>query len=129
MIFTFGIRLTPKGAVGWMRPPDGRLVEKRFRNGYALAAVSASRWIDDQIAIIRECEICDGNSPATIIDTRKRKPGRPSQGGPTPIRPVRIDDETWEQWKTAADELGTDVTALIKSGTDREIKVRKRRSR
>jgi hypothetical protein len=125
--FTFGIRLTPKGAVGWMQPPNGRLAEKRFRNGYAAAEVGASRWIDDQIAIIHEGEICDGHQPATIIDTRKRKPGRPSQGGPTPIRPVRIDDETWQRWKAAAAELGTDVTELIKAGTDREIKVRRRR--
>jgi len=57
----------------------------------------------------------------------ERKPGRPSQGGPTPIRPVRIDDETRERWKVDADELGTDVTELIRSGVEREIKVRRRR--
>jgi len=61
------------------------------------------------------------------MDT-KRKPGRQSQGGPTPIRPVRIDDETWKRWKDAAEELGTDVTEIMKAGTNREIKVRRRRS-
>ena len=59
----------------------------------------------------------------------KRKPGRPSQGSPTPIRPVRIDDQTWQRWKAAAEELGVSVTELIKAGVDREIKVRQRRSR
>jgi len=58
-----------------------------------------------------------------------RKPGRPSQGGPTPIRTVRIDDETWKRWNSAAEELGVAVTELIRSGVDREIKVRRRRSR
>lgn len=61
--------------------------------------------------------------------TSQRKPGRPSQGGPTPIRPVRIDDATWQRWQLAASEFGVSVTELIKAGTDREIKVRQRRSR
>jgi len=61
--------------------------------------------------------------------SKRRKPGRPSQGGPTPTRPVRIDDDTWERWKVAAAELETNVTELIKAGTDREIKLRQRRSR
>lgn len=55
--------------------------------------------------------------------SEKRKPGRPARGGPTPIRPVRIDDATWQRWQEAASEFGVSVTELIKAGTDREIKV------
>ena len=53
-VYEFGIRLTPKGAVAWARYPSGRLWEKRFRNGYASAVISAERWIESQIAVVRE---------------------------------------------------------------------------
>jgi hypothetical protein len=80
----------------------------------------SERWVSDLV-------IATDLFLSGIEVTPQRKPGRSSQGGPTPIRPVRIDDDTWQRWKAAAEELGTDVTELIKAGTDREIKVRRRR--
>ena len=69
--FQFGIRLTPCGAVAWMRTPSDRFVEKRFRNGYASARISAERWIDEQITTIRDMQENDGLTPFGIETMHK----------------------------------------------------------
>ena len=70
--FEFGIRKTRKGAVAWMLPPTGKLREKRFRNGYASAMISAQRQIDEWISVIRE-HSAENESQFEIIETHKNK--------------------------------------------------------
>lgn len=70
-VFTFGIRDTPCGAVAWMETPSGRKAEKRFRNGYASARISAERWIAEQIATIRDMQANEGLTPFGIVETHK----------------------------------------------------------
>ena len=70
--YTFGIRDTPAGATAWVITPSGRRQEKRFLNGYCSGHHSAKRWIDDQIGVIRQCELEDrlegrNRTPANII--------------------------------------------------------------
>jgi len=50
-----------------MKTPN-RKQEKRFRNGYCSARISADEWITEQIATIREvCEIDGVTLPKFII--------------------------------------------------------------
>lgn len=40
---------------------------------------------------------------------------RPSSGGPTPVRHIRLGDEIWEPVERAAKEDGTTATAIVKA--------------
>lgn len=69
--FIFGIRDTPKGAVAWMKTPSGRLQQKRARNGYCCARVTAQRWIDEQIESLKEWANVEGFEVPEIIQTHE----------------------------------------------------------
>ena len=56
-----------------MTTPRGDFREKRFRNGYASARNSAQKWIDEQIATIREVEQIDGLPVSVVLETHKLK--------------------------------------------------------
>lgn len=71
--FTFGIRKTPKCSVAWVVSPSGRKQEALFRNGYAGADISAQKWIDNQIAVIREGTEIDGGPEYAIVQTHKQR--------------------------------------------------------
>jgi len=73
--FKFGIRETPKGAVAWMVTPKLRELKKQFRNGHCPARVAAQRWIDDEIATIREHEEIENLKPTQITQTHKQHGG------------------------------------------------------
>ncbi len=65
--FRFSIKQTPCGATVTMTTPSGRVQKKRFRNGYASAYYSAKRWINEQVAGLREYEQLNGGRKAKIV--------------------------------------------------------------
>lgn len=70
--YTLGIRKTPCGAVAWTKSPNGDLREKRFRNGYASAEISARRHLDYVVNTIKECLATgDMKQSCLIVDTDK----------------------------------------------------------
>ena len=70
--YTLGIRKTPCGAVAWAKSPSGDLREKRFRNGYAAAEISARRHLDYVVNTIKECLATgDMKQSCLIVDTDK----------------------------------------------------------
>lgn len=69
-VYTFGARTTPRGAVAWMRTPSGRLLEKRYRSGYASALLRAGRWIREQVDCLLDEAAIHGRHDLVVVDTR-----------------------------------------------------------
>ena len=121
--FTFGIRETPRGAVAWMQPPSGNLREKRFRNGYSGAKISAQKWIDEQIGVLQEYKETNPHSDDyMVVETHKQQAGyKPSPAGTTKVpMTIRVEPELREYLRTCENATEAIGQALRRTKDFRE---------
>jgi len=129
--FIFGIRETPRGAVAWMQSPSGNLREKRFRNGYAAAKISAQNWIDRQIGVLEEYkEVNPHSDDYTVVETHKQQGGKRKGAGckPSPAETtkvpmtIKVERELREYLRSCENATGAIETALKRSKAFRDWK-------
>ena len=76
--------------MAWVVSPSGRKQESLFRNGYASADISAQKWIDNQIAVIREGTEVDGGPEYRIVETHKQRNETPKLPDKLTFRPGNL---------------------------------------